>query len=367
MQSSTKAGLVLVNGSRTSVQAPRARALFGESARIVYKDFGRISSIKPVWQALKDTEYDWIYCIDLGLPSSVLANFRRRLSSDVRLIYELGDPARPLLANQGRPRWEVAFAHQADCWLPAFADGLVFRGSYLLDYFDKIAVKKIPNSTWIPDGVDCELFRPRCDDAQILALRRAHNLEGKFVVGIVGNIHFNPKVNLFYGWELAEALAMLPNKLPIAGVIVGDGSGRMVVEQTIERLKLGDRLRLVGRVPHAEVATWMNLFDVALSTQTDDAVGWGRTTAKLPEYLACGTPVICSDVGEAHRWLNKSGQTLGYHGMRDENYPQRLSVKLQEMYSQNLLILSHHNRRLALEVFDYKILREQLHKFIAGC
>ena len=145
-----------------------------------------------------------------------------------------------------------------------------------------------------------------------------------------------PAPDLFYGWELAEALALIPAEVPITGVVVGDGPGRPVLEAARDRLGLGDRLRLIGRVPHEEVPAWMNVFDVGLSTQTDDPVGWGRTTAKLPEYLACGTPVVCSDVGEAHRWLASSGQTLPYRGLRDRTYPARLAERLGTLRDQDL-------------------------------
>jgi glycosyltransferase involved in cell wall biosynthesis len=145
---------------------------------------------------------------------------------------------------------------------------------------------------------------------------------------------------------------------------VGDGPGRPVLEATRDRLRLGDRLRLVGRVPHADVPLWMNLFDAALSTQTDDPVGWGRTTAKLPEYLACGTPVVCTDVGEAHRWLSESRQTLPYRGLRDDSYPQRLAEHLRALVGRNLEPLRSHNRALALRHFDYQVLRRQAHAFL---
>jgi hypothetical protein len=96
----------------------------------------------------------------------------------------------------------------------------------------------------------------------------------------------------------------------------------------------------------------MNLFDVGLSTQTDDPVGWGRTTAKLPEYLACGLPLACTDVGEAHRWLAESGQTLPYTGMRDDSYPPRLAEHLRRMAGRDLEPLRVLNRQLAAFLAD---------------
>lgn len=358
-------GLVLVNGPPDSVQGPRARALFGERAQIVYKEKGRFGSIRDIWHALRQLKSEWVYCIDMGFPSSLLAAVRKRFSPTLKLIYEIGDPSRPLLANQKRSRLEVGFAHQVDKRLPAVADRLVFRGTFLADYFKEISAReRLPVWSWLPDGVDCEVFRPLRDDPAVVGLRRAHKLEGHFVVGLVGNIHHNPHHDLFYGWELAEALALIPPDTLVTGVVVGDGPGRHVLEAARERLQLGERLRLIGRVPHEQVPLWMNVFDVGLSTQTDDPVGWGRTTAKLPEYLACGTSVLCSDVGEAHRLLKESGQTVPYHGLRDEEYPARLVNRLMEMVARDCRALREHNRELALRLFDYRVLRHKLQELL---
>jgi glycosyltransferase involved in cell wall biosynthesis len=364
-------GLVLVNGPAGSVQGPRARALFGGLARVVYKERGRVGSIRPFWSALRAQRDGWVYCIDLGVPAAPLAAWWRRFRPRVSLVYEIGDPARPLLANQKRPRWEVALAHALDRRLPGAADRLVFRGSYLADYFASIAPQAaLPPWLWLPDGADLDVFAPDRDHPDVRALRRRHGLEGAFVVGLVGSIHLDAVHNLFYGWELAGALAAIASASgtdrPIVGVVVGDGPGRPALEATRDRLGLGDRLRLVGRVSHAEVPRWLNVFDVGLSTQTDNPVGWGRTTAKLPEYLGCGTVVVATDVGEAHRWLRESGQTLPYRGMRDETYPGRLAARLVELSAHDLAPLRVHNRLLAERLFDYRVLRRQVAAFLAG-
>ncbi len=362
-------GLVLVNGPADSVQGPRARSLFGNmpDVSILYKERGRIGSILPIAKALRVFRGEWIYCIDLGIPAAPLALLRKKLGPRLKLIYELGDPARPLLANQGRSKAEVGLAHAFDQALPPMADALVFRGSYLQDYFQKLNPRRpLPPALWLPDGVETSVFRPRRDDPEVVALRREHRLEGRFVVGFVGSLTTLPAFEMYSGWELAEALAILPAESPVTGVVVGDGPGRAILEAARERLNLGDRLRLIGKVPHEDVPRWMNVFDAGLSTQTDDPIGWGRTTAKLPEYLGCGTPLICTDVGEAHRLLAETGQTLPYRGMHDAGYPQRLAERLQSWRMSDFETTRLRNRALAVEVFDYAVLRRRLSEFLTS-
>jgi glycosyltransferase involved in cell wall biosynthesis len=357
------AGLVLVNGGPTSIQGPRARAFFEGGARIVYKTAGRLGSVPVIARAIHNQSTGWIYCIDQGVPGAVLAFLLK--GSSVRLIYELGDPAAPLLANQSRPRWEVLLADWMDRKLPRRADGLVFRGTYLREYFKDLASgAALPPSEWIPDGVDTELFRPVRESAAVKELRARWGLDGAFVVGIVGSVNYSPRFDLYYGWELTEALGLLTARKDIIGVVVGDGPGMPKLKARIAALHLDDRVRLVGRVAHDQVPLWINAFDVALSTQTDDPVGWARTTAKLPEYLACGTVVICSDVGEAHRILSASGQTLPYRGMRDPEYPALLATKVEELEGMELSALRVWNRELAVNTFDYRLLRAKVASFV---
>ena len=224
----------------------------------------------------------------------------------------------------------------------------------------------MPPWIWLPDGADLSAFAPRRDEPAVAALKKKHGLEGKFVVGLVGSLHYNPSFDWYYGWDLAEALARIPADQPIVGVVVGAGPGRPVLEAARARLQVGDRLRLVGRATRDEVPLWINAFDVGLSTQTDDPVGWGRTTAKLPEYLGCGTVVVATDVGEAHRWLAPSGQTLPYRGLRDDAYPDRLAARLLALSGADLGPLRVANRALAERLFDYDVLRRRLAAFLAG-
>src|SRR5262249_13080638 len=109
-------GLVLVNGGPSSVQGPRARALFGGTAEIVYKESGRLGSIPTLARAVRKSRLNWIYCIDLGLPGAPLAAFLR--PPGTRLIYEIGDPSAILFENQGRPGWEVWLARLLENDLP---------------------------------------------------------------------------------------------------------------------------------------------------------------------------------------------------------------------------------------------------------
>ena len=90
------------------------------------------------------------------------------------------------------------------------------------------------------------------------------------------------------GWAV-EALAELPERAHL--VVVGDGPGTAALSERAEALGVDHRLHLVGRVPHEEVAAYMQAFDVALQTA---AVSYA-SPLKLFEYMALERAVIAPD------------------------------------------------------------------------
>jgi glycosyltransferase involved in cell wall biosynthesis len=70
-----------------------------------------------------------------------------------------------------------------------------------------------------------------------------------------------------------------------------------------QELGIEGLVEFAGRVPYAELPGWLHRMDICLSMQTNDVVGWVRTTGKLPLYLAAGRFVLASRVGEAARVL----------------------------------------------------------------
>jgi hypothetical protein len=75
---------------------------------------------------------------------------------------------------------------------------------------------------------------------------------------------------------------------------------------------------------------YLNLFDICLSTQSNDLAGQVRTTGKLPLYTACGRFVLSSQVGEAARVL-PADMLVPYAGTKDEKYPERLGARIRAL------------------------------------
>lgn len=130
-------------------------------------------------------------------------------------------------------------------------------------------------------GVDLGQFAPRDRGAAKAAL----GVTGSLVVSTGALIERK-------GHDIViDAIAALANTTLI---IAGEGAQRSMLEAKVAALGLGDRVRLVGVVPHGEMAALLGAADaMALASISE-----GLANAWV-EALACGTPIVVPDVGGA--------------------------------------------------------------------
>jgi glycosyltransferase involved in cell wall biosynthesis len=218
----------------------------------------------------------------------------------------------------------------------------------------------------IPDGVDISQFCPRPQPG----LRREHNLEGSTVIGIMGSLMWNRRLQMCYGWELLEVIDKLRDR-PVKGVIIGDGSGLPELKRQCAVRRLEERIVFMGRIPYDDLPPYLNLMDICLSTQTNDIVGQVRTTGKLPLYLACGRFVLASAVGEAARVLPPD-MLVPYNGTKDCDYPDRLAGRVQSLLeAPDRLQQREASVGIAQAHFDYDVLaarlRQTIQRLLTSC
>ncbi len=141
----------------------------------------------------------------------------------------------------------------------------------------------------LPNGVDAEAMAAGA--VERAAVRARLRLADRKVVGFVG--HLRP----WHGVDdLLAAVARLAADDPaVCLVVVGDGPARPALEARAEALGLGDRVRFLGAVLHAQVPGLVAAFDVAVAPYAADA-GAYFSPLKLFEYLAAGRPTVAADL-----------------------------------------------------------------------
>ena len=190
----------------------------------------------------------------LGRPVVVTAR-----GSDLNVIAEYTVPRRWI-------RWS---ARQAD-GLVAVSRGLKRRLVALGVVEERVRVLR--------NGVDLALFRPvdRHAARRVLGLTRPTLLA-------VGNL-----VGLNRHRMMIEALVGLP---AVDLLIVGEGPERAEIEALARERQVSDRVRLLGHLPQDRLPEIYSGADLLLLVSTHE--GWPNV---LLESMACGTPVIVSDI-----------------------------------------------------------------------
>jgi len=136
-------------------------------------------------------------------------------------------------------------------------------------------------------GVDQAAFRPRDRDAAKAAL----GVTGPLVAS-AGNL-----IPLKGHALLIEAMKELPG---VTLLIAGHGPERDALEARILRDGLGDRVRLLGPLPHDRLPGLFAAADVMAAPSSSEGLAnvW-------VEALACGTPIVITDVGGARELVDR--------------------------------------------------------------
>ncbi len=148
---------------------------------------------------------------------------------------------------------------------------------------------------FIQTGVDTERFMPGRNPE----LRRHWGLgDDAIVFGFAGGLRGEKNLHLLL---TAFASATLPDDAHL--VLIGDGPDRAELEQLAARLGIRERVSFRGHA--SDMSQVMPAFDVfVMSSRTE------QTPNALLEAMACGVPVIATDVGDCAALVGPAGASF---------------------------------------------------------
>ena len=143
-----------------------------------------------------------------------------------------------------------------------------------------------------PNGVDVGRFRP--DPGARSEVRASLGIGSNPLIIFVGS---------FYKWHdvatLLDAFAQLMLAHPDARLLlVGEGEKRQMTVQGAANLGISDNVCFTGQVPHSEVPRLMAAADIAVVPYPPMDRDLWLSPLKLFEYMASGTAVVASAVGQ---------------------------------------------------------------------
>jgi len=151
----------------------------------------------------------------------------------------------------------------------------------------------------IPNGVNTWAFKPDTDANS--KYEKKFNLKlFKFIVGYVGALD-----SIRYLENVIDSIKSLAHIEGLGLVLVGDGPLRASLKAKVKLLGLAEKVVFTGSLPYSAIPSIINSFDVGLDT-TCVSISIKKKTLfasysqKIPQYLACGVPVVAWDTKDTH-------------------------------------------------------------------
>jgi glycosyltransferase involved in cell wall biosynthesis len=154
----------------------------------------------------------------------------------------------------------------------------------------------------IPCCVDLERFSLRDEEGR-REVRKELGLDGRKVIVHVGSLH-----GLYLTTELADLLAAARSQDPaVYALFLTQSDPRHIAPLLAER-GFGVEDHKALRVDPAEVPKYLAASDIALSFVKAGYATASRSPTKIPEYLACGLPIIANQgVGDTDALIASNG------------------------------------------------------------
>jgi glycosyltransferase involved in cell wall biosynthesis len=131
-------------------------------------------------------------------------------------------------------------------------------------------------------------------------LRRADAVrreEGRPIVLFVGRL---------VSYKGVDVLLDAMREIPAVALLVGEGPERAALQRTAEAQGVGDRVRFLGEVSNDELAALYRACDLLVLPSVTRQEAFGVV---LLEAMACGKPVVSTDLATGSGWVNQDGET----------------------------------------------------------
>ena len=166
------------------------------------------------------------------------------------------------------------------------AERIVVLTEFVRGQVARLAPRELSKVRVIPPGIEFDRFAP---GVRAEARHRLEAPSDTFLIVTVRRLVRRMGIDLL----LRAASLLAARGVPFLLAIGGTGGDRTRLESLGRELRIADRIRFLGRVPDDELPEWLRAADLVVVPSLA-MEGFGISTA---EALACGTPVVATDLG----------------------------------------------------------------------
>lgn len=212
-------------------------------------------------------------------------------------------------------------------------------------------VKELASQTpvvYYPNSVDSSFIVSAMSDPPEIS-----GLDKGFSVMFAGNIGSAQGVSI-----IVEAASLLKEYQDIHFVVLGDGSCRQKMLDSVQALRLTN-LHLPGKFPENTMPGFMQKASVLLVTLTDKPIFSVTVPNKIQAYMASGRPIIACLNGEGARLVVEAGAGFSSPA-EDANALVKTVLRLYELSVSEREKMGNNGRAYYQEHFDHEHLVDQL-------
>jgi len=180
----------------------------------------------------------------------------------------------------------IKYCKYKEIFMWNLADALITVTAGIKQYLIDYGVNK--DKIWVvANGANTNLFRPM--DKGIAQSELELDKVNKYVcfVGFLA-----PWQGVEY---LIQAAPLVVKNMQAKFLIVGDGPIRDKLEKMVKNLSLNDNFIFIGTVPYEDVPKYINASDICVVPKRK-IFEYGYSPLKLYEYMACGKPVVATNI-----------------------------------------------------------------------
>lgn len=243
-------------------------------------------------------------------------------------------------------------------WVLSFYKKYIFK---FLEIVDKIIVSNpnlIKNSDFLPSfeekidvipiGVNLN-WVDSCPESDLLSEEIRLSNKGPLILSVGRLVYYK-------GYEyLIDAIKLVPNS---SLVIIGSGPLKNKLVDRINKLNLASRIKIIPEVDEKTLHSYYKACDLFVLPSVEKSETYGIVQI---EAMACGKPVICTDLGTGTTFLNQHEKTGLVVPPRDTKLLAEAIDKL--ITNQELRInLGMYGKERALREFTDKKMVEETYK-----
>jgi glycosyltransferase involved in cell wall biosynthesis len=201
----------------------------------------------------------------------------------------------------------------------------------------------------VPNGVNYKFFSEPSQGSQIKALYHELGIKDEDTV-LVTTSRLVQKNGVA---DIIDSLTYLPETTKL--IILGTGPLEEMLKEKTALLKLNDRVKFVGYVPHRELPIYLHASHIFVRPSLSEGFG-----VSFMEAMAAGLPVVTTNVGGIPDFLTDHVTGLFAEVGNGKSVAEKVELYMKDEALKNSIVKKA--RELVKEKYDWDLISEEMRK-----